>query len=106
MLERTGQRVNDGLADRESLDALRAPLRRDFRAGYSPDLLGVVLEKGTVELLPEAVDQKVLERHFGRAGHHPCHRIARTDIGRVGSPEVGQRTPAELERVVVETTTI
>ncbi len=47
--------------EREALDALRAPLGGDLVAGRAPDLFGVALEEGEVELAAEAVDEEVFE---------------------------------------------
>src|SRR6185437_1508834 len=63
-----GQCMPERFADRKAFDALRAPFRRDLRAGYSPDLLGGVLEEGAVELVAKAVDQEVLEGDSGERG--------------------------------------
>jgi len=42
--------------ERETLDALSAPLCADLIAGDAPDLLGVRLEKSKIKLISETVD--------------------------------------------------
>ena len=53
--------VSDSAGERESLDALRAPLRADLIAAHAPHLLRIGLEEGEIELAAEAVDEEVFE---------------------------------------------
>ena len=58
------EKVSDSAGERESLDALRAPLGADLIAAHAPDLFRVGLEEGEVELAAEAVDEEVFETLF------------------------------------------
>src|SRR5262249_16639501 len=53
--------VPDGFADRESLDALRAPFGADFTALNAPHLFRVRFEKCKVKFVAETVDEEVLQ---------------------------------------------
>ncbi len=100
------QRVTQRLADREAFDSLRAPFRGDLRARHSPHLLRVVLEKGPVELVAEAIDEEILERDFRRAWQQARFQVAGANRGRIGGAQVAERCRVELEGIVEESPSI
>ena len=55
------ERVPDGAAERQTLDALRGPIRGDLLAAHPPDLFGVGLEEDVEEAFAELVADPVLE---------------------------------------------
>jgi hypothetical protein len=57
--------VFHGGQKRQTLDALRRPLRRDLAARHAPDLLGVRLEEGPIQALAEAIFDPLLEGELG-----------------------------------------
>ena len=59
--KRTRHGMCECLGDGQSLDALRAPLCRDFTAGYPPYLLRVVLEEGSIESIAKTIYEKILQ---------------------------------------------
>ena len=75
------QRVDDGLAEREVLDALGRPVGLDLVGRHAPHLLGVGLEEDAVEAPAEARRRPALER--GLVLRRPDPR-----------PEVGADAPA------------
>ena len=86
--------------EREALDALRAPLGGDLVAGRAPDLLGVALEEGEVELAAEAVDEEVFEGLFFADGAHARGDVADADARHAHRAEVRDGRAAELDGVV------
>ncbi len=92
--------------NRKPFDPLRAPLGGDLIATDSPDLFGVVLEEGAVELVPEAIDEKVLESDFRLARRKAGGGVAGCDGGRVARAQVGESRPTKLERIVEEAAAI
>src|SRR5271169_5076333 len=67
------QGVLDGRTERQPFNALGGPIRRNYLAGHSPDLLGVGLEENLEEPSAELVDDPVFEC-FG-IGHGPKSRF-------------------------------
>ena len=56
--------VSDGLKNRQSLNALSAPLSADFFAFNPPNLFGVGFEEGKVQFTAKAVDKELLQIRF------------------------------------------
>ena len=100
------ERVGDGLGDRQALDPLRPPFRRDLLAGHSPDLLGIALEERAVQAIAEAIDQKILQRHFGRAMREPRLRVAHARAQALDESHVPNGVRIQLERIVEESAPI
>ncbi len=66
--KRARQRVRNRLRNRQTFDALRTPFRGNLLARDAPNLLGVVLEEGTVQTGSETVDEKIFQGYLRRAG--------------------------------------
>src|SRR6476620_2840446 len=94
--------MRDGLADRQTLDALGSPLRRDLAAGNAPDFLGVILEERTVEARAEPIYEEILERYLLAARKRPRARVAHTHTAHVPETEVGHGRQVHLEWIVEE----
>ena len=94
------ERVLDGVAERESLDALGCPVRRHLVHRHAPDLLGVGLEEVPVEAPPESGDEPVLivGLVLGRAHHR--HDVGQDAADGLDHTEVPERV-RRLQRVVV-----
>ena len=75
------ERILDRAPERQALDALRRPIRRDFLARHPPHLFGVALEKGVEETLAKLVAHPILEvdriRHRENARLHPGENAKR-----------------------------
>mmetsp|Transcript_37521 Transcript_37521/g.87502 ORF Transcript_37521/g.87502 Transcript_37521/m.87502 type:complete len:471 (-) Transcript_37521:643-2055(-) len=99
------ERLLGGTADRQALDALRAPVGADVAARNTPDLLGVVLEELAVELAAEAVDEEVFQRLFGLDGAGRGGHVAAAELEAAPDAHLAHEIQAGFERIVEEVAT-
>src|ERR1700678_1386094 len=86
----------------QSLDPLGSPLRRDFMTGRPPNLFGITLEEGEVELPSEPINQKVLKALLRCNLAHSRLQIARSHPERSYQPEILQRRRRQRNGIVEE----
>jgi hypothetical protein len=70
----------NGLGNRQSLDALRAPFRGYLLARDTPDFFRVRLEEGAIQTGSKTVDEKIFQGCFGRSGRNLRPAIAQSDL--------------------------
>ncbi len=100
--EGLAEEVRDDAAEREALDALRAPLRADLVAGNTPHFFRIGLEEEQVELLAEAVDDEVFEGLLFAAREQSRAHVAEAALHGAGDAQIAEGGCGEADRVVEE----
>src|SRR5947209_4371564 len=94
--------MRDGLTQRKSLDALGSPGGGDLLAWNAPYLFRIALEEGAIELLPEAIDQKVFKGVLRFALKQVRLDIAQADANGAPQAQALQCVRRERQRVIEE----
>ena len=100
-LQRARQRVHDGDAQIEALDALRRPVGGNLVARHAPHLFGVGLEEHAEQPLAELVAHPVVEALRLRDRRHLGPRVGQHAGGAGEDAEIGERLE-RLERIGIE----
>src|SRR5437660_4539774 len=98
--------MNNGFADRESLNPLLAPFRADLAAWNSPHFFGVILKEGAVQFTAETVDKELFQSKDILFWEKRTLHVAETNFESAKKTELHQCVEVELDGIIKEPTQI